>query len=254
MGRLLRIITAAIAYLCVATVITECLLAGYALSKGYLDKEKVTKMIAVAQGVDSSSTDSPINDVIRAAEPSEQPSIEDIEKRRAIQTRNLELREQSLHTSVDQLKFEQQKLADEKQTYDRQKSAFEKQLAELQTGVQATGRENIRLIWENIKPKQSKEQILQMIAAGEQADVVAILSAMPIAKRAKIIGEFKTEEEAKKLEDILRLIREGVPEAKVVDQAQQQLRGAEKAAANVAGASNAQAEIAGGATNSGQQR
>ncbi len=86
--------------------------------------------------------------------------------------------------------------------------------------------------------------MLQMIAAGEQADVVAILSAMPIAKRAKIIGEFKTDDESKKLEEVLRLIREGVPEVKVINQTQQQFKQLEKPAPGLIGASNVQAEVA----------
>ena len=55
----------------------------------------------------------------------------------------------------------------------------------------------MQLIWENIKPKQAKEQILQMIDSNEQDAVVAILTKMSISKQAKIIGEFKTPEESK---------------------------------------------------------
>ncbi len=251
MGRLLRMLTAALVYLCVATVLTECLLVGYALTKGFLDKEKLTKMLAVAQGIDAASTEATATstDIIKPAETTEQPSVEEIETRRALQSRDLELREQALHTTADQLRSEQRKLADEKQNYDRLKTTFEKQLAELHTGAQATGRENIRLIWENIRPKQAKEQMLQMIAAGEQADVVAILSAMPIAKRAKIIGEFKTDEEAKKLEEILRLIREGVPEVKIIQQARQQFQTLDHPAGGLSSASNLKAEIAGSNSN-----
>ena len=62
-----------------------------------------------------------------------------------------------------------------------------------------------------------------MMQANEQDDVVAILSAMPIGKRAKIIGEFKTDDESKKLEVILDLIRRGVPDVKVVNRTEEQV-------------------------------
>jgi hypothetical protein len=52
---------------------------------------------------------------------------------------------------------------------------------------------------------------------------VAILNAMPITKRAKIIGEFKTDDDNKKLDEILNLIRQGMPDEKVINNAQQQL-------------------------------
>jgi hypothetical protein len=143
-----------------------------------------------------------------------------------VQVRNLELREQALQSGMERVRFEQKKLAEDKDNYDRITTAFEKQLDELHTGALATGRENIRLIWESIKPKQAKEQILQMMQANEQEDLVAILSAMPIGKRAKIIGEFKTDEENKKLDEILDLIRRGMPETKVVNRTEEQVNAA----------------------------
>ncbi len=90
MRKLLGMLTTTVVYLCVATVITECLLAGYALTHGYLDKEKLTRMVEVAQGIDTDALGAPSADIIRPTEPSEQPSLEDIERRRAVQSRNLE--------------------------------------------------------------------------------------------------------------------------------------------------------------------
>ena len=224
MGRLLGMLSAAFAYFCISTVLTLCLLLGYAFSKGFLEKGKVTKMIAVAQGIEFPTVagGNPA-DAIKPSETQEQPSLEDIEKRRAVQVRNLELREQALQAGIERVKFEERKLSDEKEQYDQITNAFQKQLDELHSGALATGRENIRLIWENIKPKQAKEQILQMMQANEQDDVVAILSAMPIGKRAKIIGEFKTDDDSKKLEVILDLIRRGVPDVKVVNRTEEQV-------------------------------
>jgi hypothetical protein len=217
-------LSAAFTYFCISTVLTLCLLLGYAFSKGFLEKDKVTKMIAVAQGIESPTVagGNPA-DAIKPSETQEQPSLEDIEKRRAVQVRNLELREQALQAGIERVKFEERKLSDEKEQYDQITNAFQKQLDELHSGALATGRENIRLIWENIKPKQAKEQILQMMQANEQDDVVAILSAMPIGKRAKIIGEFKTDDESKKLEVILDLIRRGMPDAKMVNRTEEQV-------------------------------
>jgi hypothetical protein len=226
MRKLFAMFSALVVYFCVGTVITGCLALGYAASKGYLDKEKLSKMVAVAKGTDAQLAVSETlpHESGKSSDIPEQPSLADIEAKRALGTRNLELREQALASGLQQVRFEQQKLLDEKENYDRVKTSFEKQLNELHTGSQATGRENIRQIWESIRPKQAKEQMLQMIAAGEQNDVVAILNAMPVAKRAKIIGEFKTEDESKKLEDILRLIRQGEPEMKVLDKANEQVR------------------------------
>ncbi|HZZ27052.1 MAG TPA: hypothetical protein VFE46_03515 [Pirellulales bacterium] len=230
MGRLLGILASVIAYLSVGTMITLCLLLGYASTKGYLDKDKVAKMAAVAQGLEMPATPNPANanaasasEVVKQPDTPEQPSLEDIEARRALQFRHLELREQALDNHLQELHSLQSQIDDEKQSYQRQKSAFEKQLAQLHEGAVASGRDNIRQIWENIRPKQAKDQIVQMIDTQQQDDVVAILNAMPITKRAKIIGEFKTDDDNKKLDEILDLIRRGMPDEKVINNTQQQL-------------------------------
>jgi flagellar motility protein MotE (MotC chaperone) len=231
MGRLLGMLSSIVIYLCVGSMITLCLLVGYGFTKGYLDKDKLNKMVAVAQGLDAVSASNAADakktassaEIVKQPDTPEQPSLEEIEAQRAVQARHLELREQSLDNHVQQLHALQSQLDDDKQTYLRQKTAFEKQLAQLHDGAVATGRDNIRQIWENIKPKQAKDQIVQMIDTQKQDDVVAILNAMPITKRAKIIGEFKTDDDNKKLEQILDLIRQGMPDEKIINNTQQQL-------------------------------
>jgi phage-related baseplate assembly protein len=59
---------------------------------------------------------------------------------------------------------------------------------------------------------------------------VLILSQMPSAQRAKLIGEFKTDAEAETLAEILKLIREGVPETALIDDTEQKLNQADEAA------------------------
>jgi hypothetical protein len=54
-------------------------------------------------------------------------------------------------------------------------------------------------------------------------DVVTILKAMPLDKRKKILAEFKSEEEAEKLHDILKQIREGVPDTALIRETRAQL-------------------------------
>lgn len=226
MGRLLGKLSAGIAILCVGTVISLCLLLGYAMSKGYLTKEKISRMFAVAQSSDETSAPAvaaAIAAVAKPAEIPEQPSLDDAETRRAVQSHNLELREQAVDNSLQRVLLAQHQVADDKATNERQRAAFEKQLNELRTGALATGRDNIRQIWESIKPAQAKQQMVQMIQASQKEDVVAIMSAMPPAKRAKIIGEFKTPEEAKQFAEIIELIRQGKPDETVIDRAHDQL-------------------------------
>jgi hypothetical protein len=86
---------------------------------------------------------------------------------------------------------------------------------------------------EAIQPKQAKDQIMKMLEEYPTEfdqplqDVVTIMKAMPLDKRRKILGEFKSEPEIEKLAVILREIRLGTPDTELIrgtrSQLQQQL-------------------------------
>lgn len=223
---LLGKLVAVIVYLCIGTVIAQGICIGYAWSKGYVSKPKLLQMAAVAQGENERQSDN--RDSHEKELSSEQPSLQDIENARALRIRNLELREQAIQAGLDRVRYEQTKLADERDMYLRTRAAFDAHLKNMKEGAIAKGRTDTRTILENIKPKQAKQQILQMIEAGEEEEVVAILSEMPVAKRAKIAGEFgKLDEDNEKLGKILRLIRQGVPEVSQIQDAQEELTAAQ---------------------------
>jgi hypothetical protein len=220
-GMLARLMTLA-AYVCVASLITEVAGAVYLRVSGKLDDARIDRILAAAQGLDSKEP-KPEQTTDEKPRDAEQPSYEDREQARELQARQLEMREQALKSGLDRIRFEQSKVAREKEIYDALQSAFDTQLDALRTRSVSSGRENVRMIWENIKPKQAKEQILQMLENQELNEVVAIFSAMPISKRAKIVSEFKTPEETEKLGEILRLIRSGVPEVNLIDKTRSQI-------------------------------
>jgi len=136
-------------------------------------------------------------------------SFEELDQRRTTYTRNLELREQAVQNEKDQLAGERERLLRERKSLEMLVSDYRKQIKDADEGRVKKGYEDVRLIWENIKPKLAKELILKMIDADEKEEVVGIFASMPIPKQAKIVSEFKTEDEQKKLDDILRRIREG---------------------------------------------
>ena len=222
MGRLLQAVAAVISAVCVATVIAAALGLGYLRQQGKLDEKTLLKVIAVVNGVETSPAGTPRSRTDDDA-GSEQASLEHVARQRALKSRDIELREQALNDNLSIVRTEYAKLIDEKDRYERIKSAFRAQLDELREGVSATNREVVRVILENMKPKQAKEQILRMVKNEEMTDVIKILSLMPSANRKKIVGEFKTDEESQTLAEILQKIREGVPEEGLIDDAEKAL-------------------------------
>ncbi|MDZ4818163.1 MAG: hypothetical protein SGJ20_04235 [Planctomycetota bacterium] len=207
MGRILGLIGTIAGLLCIATLLTQAILLGYAWSKGMLTQDRVAKIMAVAQGNELVSVAAKVEDNTTAK--NQIGSFEELDQKRAMQMRHLELREQAIQNALDQVTTERDKLLKEKKTFELLVAEYRKQIADAEAGQVKKGQEDVRLIWENIKPKLAKELILKMIDADEKEQVVVILSAMPINKQSKIVSEFKSEDEQKKLDEIMRLIRQG---------------------------------------------
>jgi hypothetical protein len=163
-------------------------------------------------------------DEARARARLPQPSLAELAEARALKSRDLELREQELRNQLNLIRQEQSKLVAEADRYQRVQNDFEQRLKNLREGAVATNLENARLILENMKPKQAKEQIERMLVEGEMKQAVVLLSAMPIEKRAKIVTEFKTDKESEELAEMLRLIRAGEPEVTLIDETKNNLK------------------------------
>jgi hypothetical protein len=207
MGRIVSFIAVCLLYLCVGTVLSVCVFFSVAWVKGYLDQDKIAGLIAVIRG-ELSPAMTKQDDTSVETQP-KSLSFEELDQRRTTYTRHLELREQGLQNALDQLAGERERLLKEKKSFEMLVSDYRKQIKDADEGRVKKGYEDVRLIWENIKPKLAKELILKMIDADEKDEVVGIFASMPIPKQAKIVSEFKTEDEQKKLDDILRRIREG---------------------------------------------
>lgn len=222
MGKLLAFAGAMLAYFCVATVLSAVAVAAYVRLAGVVDDTKLTKLWAVIEGLDLEAMRQAAELARQPVAPA-QPSLDEMARARAAKSRDLELREQSLRNVLDQVRDERSKLAEATDRYRRVKTTLDGELKALYESALATNQENARLILENLKPRQAKEQVLLMVDSGAMPAAVVLLSTMPISKRAKILGEFKTDEEQQKLAEILKLIREGEPELSLIDKARKQV-------------------------------
>jgi hypothetical protein len=222
MGRLMQSAAAAFTYFCVATVLTEAILAVVIVSKWQLDRTRVAQMLAIASGVDLFAFRTEAEKE-RDQPPAEQPSYDQVLEARAAKMRNLELREQALQDELAQLRLAQEKTADEQKRYKQVKESFDAALRAQSEGAAANGTEEVRRIIEAVKPKQAKDLLVQMLDEKKLDEVVVLLAAMPDAKRAKIIGEFKTAEDKQRIGQVLDRIAAGVPAADIADQTRKQL-------------------------------
>jgi hypothetical protein len=222
MKKLFGAMSAAFVYFCIGQTLALFVLVGALVAKGLLTHDKLEQIAAVMQGVDLREVTESIDEA-RTKAKLPQPSLQDVAAARALKSRDLELREQELRNQLNLIRQEQSKLTSEADRYQKVQTDFEVRLKNLREGVIATNLENARIILENMKPKQAKEQIQRMLTDGEMKQAVSLMSAMPVEKRAKIVTEFKTDKESEELAEMLRLIRAGEPEVTLIDETQKNL-------------------------------
>jgi len=221
--RLLHTAGSLFVYFCVATLIAQVVLLAYIQHAWQLNRDKTVQVLAIAQGIDLFEIKRESERDSREPSP-EQVSYNQIMEARAIKVRHLELREQALANALDQLQSQRQQLAHDTKKYEQLKKTFDEELLAMKEGAAHEGEEEVRATLEKIKPQQAKELLLTMLGNDETDTVVALLSGMSVDKRAKIVGQFKTPDENKKVNEILRLIREGTPKSDLVKKTQEQLQ------------------------------
>lgn len=207
---------------CAATLLSQIIILGYVWNAWQMDRERVVRMLAVAQGIDTPPHDS--KDPDKDVGP-EETSYQDWLDRRASVFRDVELRETALQNALAGIKSQERQLADKQFTQRQIVDAFQTRLLELTQGAVATGRDEVRGMLEAMKAPQAKEQLLKMLDNDEIDEVVLLLSGMQQMKRAKILAEFKLPDEGEKVSEVLRLIRQGEPTAAMAADALGQLPG-----------------------------
>lgn len=195
--------------------------------KGVLADERVLGMLAALQGIKAAP---PIETTAVVNADAEQPSLDQIMNTRLRASLDLDLRESAIDKSLGDLRTLETALKTESTRLDGWKKSFDDRLARLQTAATDTSLLEVQRTLEAIQPKQAKEQILLMLkdpattADDPMQDIVTIFKAMPLDKRKKILAEFKTDEEIKKLHEILQEIRLGEPDAGLLRDARSQLQ------------------------------
>jgi hypothetical protein len=232
MKALLRWLATLFVAFSIGTVISLTVLVGMLWWKGALTDDRLLGMLAALQGIPMPAPGS-----VAAADPAadEQPSLEQILQRRLVASLDLDMRETAIDKALAELRNLETQIKTENQRLDLWKLSFDKRLETLESQTTDEALLQLQRTIEAMHPKQAKDQILKILDQpptkpddDPMRDVVTILKTMPIDKARKIVGEFKSPEEAEKLADILRQIRLGSPDADLIrdtrNELQQQLQ------------------------------
>ena len=202
---------------CLGTCLTQLILLGYFATRGSLDGDTATKVIALLNGIDI--TGNRLQQVFQKSQQQEQPDYEEILEARKMETRDMDLRLRSQKEFRDQLSSMLAELKLEQQRFDERREAFDRRLAQLREDAREQGLQEVQRTLQALEPDQAKEQLLRMFDDDRIDEVVNIVQAMAIDKRKQILAEFTTADEAEKLHEVLRRIGEGQPTTSLIDQA-----------------------------------
>ena len=213
MKKIVRMLGMGLLYFCVASVLAQGVVLAMLWWKGAFSDDRVVAMFAALHGIHPEAPGAAAA-TAKDDHAHEQPSQQEISKKRLLASLDLSLRETTLDKSLIDLRTLEQEIATEKERLGKWQEGMDKRIAEV---TKATLDSSL-LEWQQtlmvISPKQAKEQILKTLqtpAPGKDTramnDVVRIFKAMPLDRRKKIMGEFKTAQEADKLNEILEEIR-----------------------------------------------
>jgi hypothetical protein len=237
MQKIVKLLWDALVCSAVATVLMLVIVAAHIKLNYGFDQDKSLRLLAVLYNVDVVKLEAEKLLAEQQAKK-EDPAFDDVLRLRAMRTLDQNLREQAIDDGLADLRLLQRDLIEERRRYDMLKASFDAELEKLQNVAQQSAIVEVQLTLETIKPKQAKDHLVRMLPQdfvdGKFAemtddqrkaviDVVAIMKAMPLDKRKKILAEFKTEPEAEMLAELLRLIRLGVPEVELIGDARGRL-------------------------------
>ncbi|MGI9472240.1 MAG: hypothetical protein ACR2NZ_11935 [Rubripirellula sp.] len=214
-------ISQAFAAFCIATVLTQAILMGYFVTQGALNRDSVTKVVGLLNGINISGNR--LQQILREGEDREQPDFDEILEARKMKSYDMDIRLRSQKEFRDDLGVMLSELREERERFDQRLTSFRSELEEIREGARNDGLQDVQRTLQALDPVQSKEQLLIMYDDERIDDVVTIVQAMSTDKRKDILAEFTSREEADKLADILRRIGEGMPISSLINQASDSL-------------------------------
>ncbi len=208
------------AAICVATIITQFVVLGYLATRGTLNGQTVTKMVALANGIDISGDR--LEAILKRDQQAEQPDFEEILEARKRAGLDMDLQRRSLIALKDDISADWAETKVERDRLDERLQSFDKQeKATLELKQQEGVKQVIRTL-QTLDAAQAKDQLLRIYDDKRIDEVVSIIQGMPTDKRKDILGEFVTADEADKLHEILSRIGSGGQPAAPADVSNEQ--------------------------------
>ncbi len=145
---------------CVATVLTQFILFGYFLTRGSVNGDTATKVVALLNGIDI--TGNRLQQIMRAGEDREQPDFDDILEARKMESFDMDVRLRSQKNYRDELATMLAEIKDEGSRLDERLADFRADMDEISQSAKEKGILEVQRTLQSLDPVQAKEQLLIM--------------------------------------------------------------------------------------------
>ncbi len=215
---------------CTATILLEAAVLAKTWADGFWKNRDPYRLLAIVYGIDATAIAEMRREIapVRTFELLGSDERERIAQGRVL---DFDMRERSIATAVDDLQHLIVKLDEERQRYERLRVEFETQFERIEGVAQDADLVRLRDTLGSIEAVQAKDQIMTLLQRADDSrdveianDVVVLIKTMPMDKRRRILSEFRTDAERRRLAFIMRELRLGNPEIPLIRSTGERLR------------------------------
>jgi hypothetical protein len=208
MVKIIQLLFALIAYVCVATMISLALGVAYLWHNDRLSDEKLFRLVALLQDVDVGQIGQA---QVKSGDevPPQEPSLDDMLHHQEIRDRNYEVKLLALQRGRQEYDDRLQQLKIQTDRYDRLAQEWQ---SRLQKEEELTTQENLAKVvsqLEQLRPPVAKDMLKRWIEEERMDDAILLMSKMSENRLGKILKTFETPEELTQLHEIQQRIIDG---------------------------------------------
>lgn len=229
MGKLFRLfglMGSALVYFSVASTLTLIAAVSIFVMKGGLSGDKGLQVMAVLNGLDLHEFWTRLEEA-NIPKREEQMSYDEVLEARVKAGLDFDLRERAIQRAMNDLRSLEASFRLTRGKFEQERKLFVDDLKKQQQQAENVALQELQETLNALSPKQQKEQIKMWLdnpkdkypipGRDVMMDVVTMLKQFPPDRMAKFAKEFKTNEEAKILHEILERIRIGPKEELIQD-------------------------------------
>ena len=202
-------------------------------SSDQLNDEKMFKIVALVHDIDLNQSFTSDSESSASEIPSEEPSLEEVEKQHEIALRNFEAKQSSLDSGKNEFNHLLRQLNSASSRFDRLATELQERIKQESEQLAESNISNVVRDLQMIKADKAKELLLLMLKEGDtnpklkeesMDEVIRLIVALPNDARQGILKKFTAPNEMQKLHEIHQRMLSGGTKQQALDDVKRQIQ------------------------------